>query len=237
MDQYRVTLLVEGKDADEVGRFVASLGAPMHLQWDQPLHSETLAIELLPETLQRATIDAIREHIQQRREDPEFQARLKEIAEEDAYIDARLADNAKSDLGDPRLYFLLLHGAAGELVVHANSDPHPIARLACEQLGGEEGGPASVDDVAVSLVHRDSDVSYSIEDLSTFAIGFHSAEVPSVRMEGWPKPATTSIRPKGASGGLNQVVMAESLWSRYTISPHMENGKPGLAVQAIGTLK
>lgn len=183
MDKYRVTLLVEASDAEEAGAFVGTLGAPKHLQWDHPLHSETLSIEPLAENSEQATIDAIRDHIQRRREDPEFQASLERIREEHAHILARLADDATTDLGGPRLYFLLVCGGADEqLLVHASADPAFIARLACEDFGDEPDGSGSFDDVAVPLTYRETGVSYSIPDLSTFGIGFHSGAVPSTKI-------------------------------------------------------
>jgi hypothetical protein len=67
------------------------------------------------ETLKQSMIDAIGDHIERRRQDPRFQARLKEIRDEDVHILAQLAEGAKTDLGGPRLYFFLVHRRRGSL--------------------------------------------------------------------------------------------------------------------------
>lgn len=184
MNKYRVTLLVEAKDAEEAGAFVGTLGAPKHLQWDQPLHSETLEIEPLKETLDSSTTDAIAEHIRRRREDPEFMARLEKLREEDALALELLRDGGASYLLGPRTCFFIVHGggAEGQLTLHASSEVDFIAQIACEEFGGEPNGPGSLADAAFDLADGTAGALYSIPDLDTFGIGFHSKAVPNAKI-------------------------------------------------------
>lgn len=190
MQKFRVTLAVEAKDAEEAGAFVGTLGAPKHLQWDEPLACETLEVEFVedldPEAIaeREATIEAIREHIQRRREDPDFMARLDKLFEKDALVLELLKPLASTVLIGPRTCFFIVHGGGVEkqLTLHASSDPDFVAQLACEDFGGEQNGPGSLADAAFDLGEGTAGAFYSIPELDTFGIGFHSGAVPSVKI-------------------------------------------------------
>lgn len=190
MKKFRVTLAVEAKDAEEAGAFVGTLGAPKHVQWDQPLGCETLEVGFLEEPDPQgvaengAAIEAITGHIRRRREDPEFMARLDKLTEEDALVPEFLKEGATSCPVGPRTYFFIVHGGGAEeqLTLHASSDPGFIAQLACEDFGGEPNRPASLADAAFDLAYGTAGAFYSIPDLQTFAIGFHSGAVPDAKI-------------------------------------------------------
>lgn len=190
MSKYRVTLAVEAKDAEEAGAFAGTLGAPKHLQWDRPLACETLEVEFLealdPDSIEarEAVVEAITEHIQGRREDPEFAARLDVRLEEDALVLELLKDGATDFLSGPRTCFLIVYagGAEEQLTLHASSDPGFIGQLACEDFGGEPNGPGSVADAVFALADGPAGAFFSVPDLNTFGVAFHSQEVPNARI-------------------------------------------------------
>jgi hypothetical protein len=221
MNKFRVTLSVEAKDAEEAGAFVGTLGAPKHLQWDEPLHCETLEVQLLEEpeversAEEEAAVEAITEHIQRRREDPEFMARLEKLTGEDDLVRELLRDGATTDLGGPRFYFFIVHGGDRHerLTIHASTDPRYIAQLACEDFGGRPNGPASFEDAVFNLTHRAPGLTYSIPDLSTSSVGFHSGAVPNTKI------LTLALR-----GTEEQAITLRNLVER-----HQRNSSSGLS--------
>lgn len=190
MNKYRVTLLVEGKNAEEVGAYVGTLGCPRHDRPEKPLHTETLEIELVPQLDEEAaaemeaTQEAILKHIESRREDPVFMARLAKRMKEDALVLEYLGGNATVELAGPRRYFFIVYAenASDPLTIHTSTDSRYIAQLACETFGGESNGPESIDEVAHRLTHGRHGCSYSVPELSTYGFGFHSGVVPNEKI-------------------------------------------------------
>ena len=187
MDKFRVTLLVEGKDAEEVGAFIGTLSSSKDDRFGEPLHTETLEVELVPQEDEEAaaerkvTHEAILEHIESRREDPVFMARLAKRMKEDALILEYLGDNATVELDGPRRYFFIVYAenVPDPLTIYTSTDPRYLAQLACETFGGEQNGPGSIDEVVHCLVHQRTGCSYSIPEHSTYGFGFHSGVVPN----------------------------------------------------------
>jgi hypothetical protein len=190
MDKYRVTLLVEGKNAEEVGAHVGTLGCPRHDRPEKPLHTETLEIELVPQLDEEtaaemdATHEAILKHIESSREDPVFMARLAKRMKEDALVLEYLGGNATVELAGPRRYFFIVYAenTSDPLTIHTSTDFRYIAQLACETFGGESNGPGSIDEVAHRLTHGRHGCSYSVPELSTYGFGFHSGVVPNEKI-------------------------------------------------------